>query len=108
MSEPIDLVVRGLETIFQRDDVRVTHTTLDPGQEIPWHWHSAVADTFYVLRGPLTVIAAPSDERVVLAAGAVFQAAAGQGHCVRNDGAAVVEYLLIQGVGRYDYRPGRP
>jgi mannose-6-phosphate isomerase-like protein (cupin superfamily) len=34
-----------------RPGFRITELTLSGKQKVPWHYHSRVADTFYVLQG---------------------------------------------------------
>ena len=48
-----ELAVRQLKTVYECNGVQITHTQLDPGQEIPWHKHTEVADTFYAIQGPV-------------------------------------------------------
>jgi mannose-6-phosphate isomerase-like protein (cupin superfamily) len=47
--------VKNAETVAAAKDLRVRLFTLAPGQLIPWHFHSAIADEFFVLDGELTV-----------------------------------------------------
>ena len=56
--------VKNAETVAARKDLRVRLFKLAPGDVIPWHFHSAVADEFFVLDGELTVeTRAPDDCR---------------------------------------------
>lgn len=99
------LSVRQLKSVYETKDLRLTHTQLDPGEEIPWHRHSQVADTFYVLRGPLTIETGGSGESVVLETGKMTSVCAGVAHRVCNEGREMVEFLLIQDGGEYDFQP---
>src|SRR6478752_7621630 len=47
--------VKDVETVMAGKDVRVRLFTLAPGEVIPWHSHSEIADEFFVLDGELTV-----------------------------------------------------
>jgi hypothetical protein len=47
--------VKDVETIAAGKDVRARLHTLAPGEVIPWHSHSEIADHFFILGGELTV-----------------------------------------------------
>lgn len=98
----MEWTVRQLETVYACPGVKVTHTKLDPGQEIPWHKHSEVGDTFYAIRGPITIEIAGADSNTVLSAGECAQVGRATAHRVSNRGSEMVEFLLIQGIGKYD------
>ena len=99
-----ELAVRQLKTVYECNGVQITHTQLDPGQEIPWHKHTEVADTFYAIQGPITIEIAGSDQEIVLSPGESTQVSRGLAHRVSNRGHEMVEFLLIQGIGKYDFR----
>lgn len=96
-------MVRQLETVYRLPQVRVTHTILDPGEEVPWHHHTQVADTFYVVAGPVRIMTRAPSGSAILAAGEIFRTAVGQPHRVVNESDHAVEFLLIQGVGEHDF-----
>ena len=100
-----ELAVRQLMTVYERNGVQITHTQLDPGQEIPWHKHTEVADTFYAIQGHLTIEIAGIEQEVALSPGESAQVSCGLAHRVSNRGYEMVEFLLIQGIGKYDFRP---
>ena len=37
----------------ERPDFRITELQISPTQEVPWHYHDDVQDTFYVLSGAI-------------------------------------------------------
>jgi quercetin dioxygenase-like cupin family protein len=92
-----------IDTVFSMIDVVVKHLVLAPGQEVPWHFHNEVRDTFYVVRGPVTIYTSDPDAEVVVEAGHTFQTRERQPHRVFNASDHDVAALLIQGVGRYDF-----
>ena len=47
--------VEHLETVAGTGDLRVRLYTLAVGQEVPWHYHSHITDTFFCLEGTLSV-----------------------------------------------------
>ena len=95
--------IQVLERLHSTDDVQVSRLVLAPGEEVPWHFHSNVADTFYIMRGPVTIHTRAPDSTVVLEAGAVFQTRERQPHRVVNDSHREVSFVLIQGVGKFDF-----
>lgn len=95
-----------LDPVFVADGVQASHMVLAPGQEVPWHLHHHVSDTFYVVRGPVTIFMRKRtiDEQVA-ATGEVLQVPMQTPHRVLNGSNHNVELLLIQGVGTYDFEP---
>ena len=94
-----------IETLFDRDDVLVKHVVLAPGEEVPWHFHNQLCETWYVVRGPLTIFTLEPDAKRILESGATFQTAERQAHRVVNESDREVSALLIQGIGEYDFVP---
>lgn len=97
------IAVRDIKRIYQLDGIQVSHIALDPGEEIPWHHHSEVSDTFFAARGPVTIETRNPTRSLQLETGQTFQAVVGQPHRVSNQTGSTIEFLLIQGVGRYDF-----
>jgi quercetin dioxygenase-like cupin family protein len=67
--------------------------------------HNRIADTFYVLKGTLRLFLQNPREEVRLMPGQTFTAVAGRPHLVTNGGEESVSFLVLQGVGEYDYVP---
>lgn len=97
-----------IDTVFSMDDVLVKHLVLAPGQDVPWHFHSHVRDTFYVLRGPVTIFTAEPEAEMIVETGGTFQTRERQPHRVFNASDHEVSALLIQGIGRYDFHAAHP
>ncbi len=91
------------ETILETADVRVRILTLDIGLETPWHSHTAVTDHMLCLSGVIEIECREPGEQVVLEPGGRCEVAVGRVHRVVNRGAVEAKYLLVQGVGRYDF-----
>jgi len=106
--ETVRASIRQLDVIHERDGVKVTHIGLEPGEEVPWHRHSQVTDTFYAVNGPLTIETKAPDGAVQLSAGDVFQTAIDQPHRVSNGTNKTVRFLLVQGGGAFDFLPVEP
>ena len=74
-----------------------------PGELIPWHSHSEIADHFFVLDGELTVETRAPDDYRTLGIGQRYQINAGHAHQTSNRGIRDCRFLIVQGVGRYDF-----
>ena len=89
--------------VLQTPDVRVVEYTLQPGDNHPWHHHSEVADRFYCLEGMIEVALRDAAQIQCLQPGETFMVPPGVVHRAGNAAESVSRYLLVQGVGRYDY-----
>jgi len=47
--------IAGSEVVAEGGDMRVSVLTLAAGQEVPWHYHSEITDSFVCLEGPMVV-----------------------------------------------------
>ena len=97
--------VERRERHAERPGFRIQELQLSKTQKVPWHYHNRVADTFYVLEGKLRIFLQKPKEEVNLAPGETFTAKAGRPHLVTNGGDASVTFLVLQGIGEYDYVP---
>ena len=88
-----------------RPGFRITELELSAKQKVPWHYHNNVADTFYVLEGRLRIFLQQPKEEVRLGPGETFTAAARRPHLVTNAGTGSVTFLVLQGIGEYDFVP---
>jgi quercetin dioxygenase-like cupin family protein len=90
---------------LQRPGFRISELQLSPAQTVPWHRHTHVSDTFYVLEGQLRLFLQEPKQEVRLGPGESFAVAAGRPHLVTNAGTTSMTFLVLQGVGEYDYVP---
>ena len=97
--------VKAVETVVEGADVKARVFTLAPGDVIPWHSHSETIDHYFVLCGQLTIERRTPDDRRTLGVGERYQIRPANIHQVSNGGSADCQFLLIQGVGRYDWKP---
>ena len=88
-----------------RPGFRITELQLSTKQKVPWHYHNKVADTFYVLQGELRIFLRQPKAEIRLRPGETFTAAARRPHLVTNGGAESVTFLVLQGIGEYDFVP---
>ena len=100
--------IEGRELIAQSEGLRVQVLTLAAGQSVPWHHHTQIADTFFCLEGPMVVETREPDGVQVLQPGDRFTAAVGQPHYVHGLDDGFCKFVIVQGVGVYDYIPESP
>ena len=53
-KQSANFAVSSRKIVAESADVQVKEFLLVPGEEVPWHHHSAVFDVFYCLAGTLT------------------------------------------------------
>ena len=88
-----------------RPGFRITELQISPAQKVPWHYHSKVQDTFYVLEGELRLFLREPKEEVRLAPGESYCVPARRPHLVTNAGERSATFLVLQGMGEYDFVP---
>ncbi len=89
----------------ERPGFRISELQLSPTQTVPWHLHTNTSDTFYVLEGKMRLFLQDPKEEVRLGVGESYVAAARRPHLVTNAGDSSLTFLILQGVGEYDYVP---
>ncbi len=88
-----------------RPGFRISELQLSPTQKVPWHTHTNVSDTFYVLEGQMRLFLREPKEEVKLRPGEVHVVRPGRPHLVTNGGTTSLTFLVLQGVGEYDFVP---
>src|SRR5579872_4872917 len=88
-----------------RPGFRITELQISPTQKVPWHYHNNVHDTFYVLAGSIRIFMQGPKEDVTLTAGRSFAVPPKRPHLVTNAGDISAVFLVLQGVGEYDFVP---
>jgi quercetin dioxygenase-like cupin family protein len=89
----------------ERPGFRINELQLSPTQKVPWHYHTNVQDTFYVLEGRIRVFMREPKEDVLLAPGETLTLAPRRPHLVINAGESSATFLILQGIGEYDFVP---
>jgi mannose-6-phosphate isomerase-like protein (cupin superfamily) len=89
----------------ERPGFRIQELQISPRQQVPWHYHNNVQDTFYVLQGRLRVFLRDPKEEVRLGPGETYTVRARRPHLVTNGGDTSAVFLVLQGLGEYDYVP---
>ena len=88
-----------------RPGFRITELQLSPTQKVPWHTHSNISDTFYVLQGKMKLFLQEPKEEVNLKPGEVYVVRPRRPHLVTNGDTKSLTFLVLQGVGEYDFVP---
>src|SRR6266571_7549073 len=85
-----------------RPGFHITELQISKTQKVPWHYHSNIQDTFYVLAGSLRIFLQQPKEEVRLAAGQPYVVPPRRPHLVTNGGETSATFLVLQGIGEYD------
>ena len=93
----------SIRVVMQTADVRVAEYVLQPGDGPSWHHHSEVTDRFYCLDGLIGVESRDPPQKTLLRPGEACSVPPRVVHRAVNAADGVSRYLLIQGVGRYDF-----
>ena len=91
------------EVLIKTDSVSVRIMELEEGEALPWHYHSEVTDQVFALDGEIEIQLRSPDEKVALMPGERCEVSTGRVHRVVNMCQRKTKYLLIQGVGKYDF-----
>jgi quercetin dioxygenase-like cupin family protein len=89
--------------VIRTDNVLVRVMELDQGASTTWHYHTEVTDYFVCLNGAIKVEVNNPDESVVLHPGQRAEITPPHVHRVSNACPGKSDYLLVQGVGTYDF-----
>ena len=84
---------------LESEGFRISEMRLSSMQQVPWHYHTQIGDTFYVIGGVLRLFLREPKEEIRLSPGMCFAVAAGRPHLVTNAGEESVHFLVLQGVG---------
>jgi len=94
------------EVMLETDTVRVRILALEEGQATAWHFHTEVTDKMLCLSGRIAVEYLNPQERIELDPGGRCEVSVGRQHRVVNLENETAKYLLVQGIGRYDFKIG--
>jgi mannose-6-phosphate isomerase-like protein (cupin superfamily) len=86
-----------------RPGFRIAELQISPTQKVPWHYHTNVHDTFYVVDGSIRIFLPDPKEEVLLTPGQTFAVPPRRPHLVTNAGHASAVFLVLQGIGEYDF-----
>lgn len=94
--------IENTTVLAEVPQLRVLDMTLNPGEFVPWHKHPANDDLFIGLEGSFEIHVGDAG-KVGVGPAQRHRIPAGEPHAVLNASAAPARFLLIQGVGLYDY-----
>ena len=89
----------------ERPGFRISELQISPTQQVPWHFHNHIQDTFYVIAGELRIFLRDPKQDVRLRPGDTFTVPPKRPHLVTNAGQSSATFLVLQGLGEYDYVP---
>lgn len=91
------------QILIDTPTVRVRILTLEKGDVIPWHHHTQVIDHTVCLEGAIEIHLQGPEETLTLTPGNHHQIQPKRIHTIINPSEAPARYILIQGVGEYDF-----
>ncbi len=89
----------------ERPGFRINELQIGRTQQVPWHYHSVVQDTFFVLEGRIRISLRDPEEQRILGRGETATVAPRRPHRVSNAGDGSAVFLVLQGFGQYDFVP---
>lgn len=93
-----------VERFAERPGFRITELRMSPSQQVGWHRHTNVQDTFYVITGRVRITLREPDDQIDLAAGESWGPVQSERpHLVTNPGEEVATFLVLQGMGEFDF-----
>jgi quercetin dioxygenase-like cupin family protein len=95
--------VKNVEPVVVSEDIQVRVFTLAQGDIIPWHYHRESTDHYFVLQGNLTIETRDPEDRRGLTVGDRYKILPGTAHRILNESPSDCRFLLVQGVGKYDW-----
>jgi quercetin dioxygenase-like cupin family protein len=97
--------IAGTEIVAEGADLRVSVLTLAAGQCVPWHYHSDIPDSFVCLEAPMVVETRAPRHEYVIEPGQRCAVPAKTAHYVHGKEMGPCKFLIVQGVGVYDFLP---
>ena len=91
------------QVIIKTRDVSVRIIELRPHEVADWHYHTEITDNMFCLTGKITIRLKEPDEELVLSPGQRCEVMKGRVHQVANGSEDIARYLLVQGIGNYDF-----
>ena len=96
------------QVVIKTAEVSVRELSLEPFEEASWHYHNQITDHMYCLAGAIGIQCRDPDETFSLQPGQRCTIPVGRVHRVVNQTDLPAIYLLVQGVGRYDFNVVAP
>lgn len=96
------------EVIAKMDNLRVRIMSLGPRELAKWHYHTEVTDDIFCLTGTILVRTQDPVDEVSLSPGQRRRIPTRTPHQLENMENVEVTYLLVQGIGKYDFNVVQP
>ena len=100
-----DYIIAGRELVAEGADLRVQVLSLAAGQCVPWHYHSEISDNFVCLEGPMVVETRAPRHTYQLLPGERCAVPPKTAHYVHGEADGPCKFVIVQGVGVYDFVP---
>jgi len=91
------------EIVLETENTKVRVIELSANVKAPWHHHTEVTDNFFCLHGNIEIHIKNPDQVIPLKSGGRCKIEAETVHRVVNNTKEQAKYLLVQGVGKYDF-----
>ena len=91
------------EVIAKTNDLQIRIMSLEPREIASWHYHTEVTDQIFCLTGSIIVRMKNPDVETRLAPGERCSIEIRRPHQLENLEDAESNYLLVQGLGKYDF-----
>ena len=98
-----DYEVDERRTLAEAPGLRVRLLSLSGAQCVPWHLHSTITDTFFCRHGQVRVLTRAPEAEYVLRAGEMLAIPPNTAHYVECGDSDSCSFIIVQGVGEYDY-----
>lgn len=99
-----EFLIENTDIVVETPELRVVRLTLARGECVPWHYHNHVTDHFVCLEGTMTVEQRAPRALYALTPGKECEVPPKTAHLVTNTGEGRCRFLVIQGIGPYDYK----
>ena len=96
--------VDAVDIVMELPEVVISEITLSTGQKVPWHYHNNVTDSFCCLSG-CTTVRYGENSVARLKPGESVSVPTGTPHQVEIEGDGTCRFLIVQGIGEYDFIP---
>ena len=100
-----DFTIAGCELVAEGADLRVQVLSLASGQCIQWQYHSELSDCLDCLEGPMVVETRAPRHVYRLSPGERCAVPPKTAHYVHGEADGPCKFLIVQGVGVYDFVP---
>ena len=104
VAESSDLYAQLVQDHAERPGFRISELRMSATQQVPWHCHTDIQDTFHVLEGRVRITLRDPDEDVEIGAGETWgPVRPKRPHLVTNAGEEFATFLVLQGIGEWDF-----